>query len=301
MNLVAVGWVPLFFSMALTAVSPAALAQPASTAQPVVTRASPQRLVVMGGTLTEIVYALGAGEQVVGVDQSSLHPPQARQLPQVGYYRQFSVEGVAALKPDRVIAAAESGPPPALDRLKALGMPLALLELKPDVDSLTARITELAALLGRQPQGQALVAHIRQQVAEATRQKHPLRVLVLSSHAGRLQGAGRDTAADALLKLLGATNVLAGTHPGYRPLSPESVAALQPEVILTSRLSVAQGGPATFLAQPGIVTTPAARAQRLVVLDDLLLLGFGPRVGEALQQLASGLAQASPPKAAPAR
>lgn len=256
--------------------------------------AAPKRLVVMGGTLTEIVYALGAGEQVVGVDQSSLYPPQARQLPQVGYFRQFSVEGVVALKPDLVIAAAESGPPPALDKLRALGVSMELLELKPDTDSLTSRITELATLLGRKEQGQALVARIRQQVADATRQKHPLRVLALSSHAGKLQGAGRGTAADALLGMVGATNVLAGTHQGYKQLSPEAVAALQPDVILTSSLSVGKAGPAAFLAQPGIVTTPAARRQQIVVLGDLLLLGFGPRVGEALQALADGLARARP-------
>lgn len=276
--------------------APAGSEAPTRAATPAAAEAvaGPKRLVVMGGTLTEIVYALGAGEQIVGVDQSSLYPPQAHQLPQVGYFRQFSVEGVVALKPDLVIAAAESGPPPALDKLRALGVSLELLELKPDTDSLTSRITELATLLGRKEQGQALVARIRQQVADATRQKHPLRVLALSSHAGKLQGAGRGTAADALLGMVGATNVLASTHQGYKQLSPEAVAALQPDVILTSSLSVGKAGPSAFLAQPGIVTTPAARRQQIVVLGDLLLLGFGPRVGEALQALADGLARARP-------
>ena len=115
---------------------------------------APRRIVSMGGTLTEIIYALGAGDQLVGTDASSLYPPEARQLPQVGYYRGFSVEGVASLHPDLVIAAAESGPPQALDGLKKLGIPLELIALKPDLDHLVERITELAKVLDRKPEGE---------------------------------------------------------------------------------------------------------------------------------------------------
>ena len=130
-----------------------------------------RRIVSMGGTLTEIIYALGAGDQLVGTDASSLYPPEARQLPQVGYYRGFSVEGVASLHPDLVIAAAESGPPQALDGLKRLGIPLELIALKPDLDHLVERIAELAKVLDRKPEGEALVKKLRRQVADATRIK----------------------------------------------------------------------------------------------------------------------------------
>ncbi|RKW36731.1 MAG: hypothetical protein D8H96_17285 [Lautropia sp.] len=150
---------------------------------------APRRIVSMGGTLTEIIYALGAGDQLVGTDASSLYPPEARQLPQVGYYRGFSVEGVASLHPDLVIAAAESGPPQALDGLKKLGIPLELIALKPDLDHLVERITELAKVLDRKPEGEALVKKLRRQVADATRIKRPARVVALSNHVGRMQGA----------------------------------------------------------------------------------------------------------------
>lgn len=255
---------------------------------------APRRIVSMGGTLTEIIYALGAGDQLVGTDASSLYPPEARQLPQVGYYRGFSVEGVASLHPDLVIAAAESGPPQALDGLKKLGIPLELIALKPDLDHLVERIAELAKVLDRKPEGEALVKKLRRQVADATRIKRPARVVALSNHVGRMQGAGRDTAIDSLLQMVGATNLLAGSHKGYKPMSAEAVAALQPDAIITSRLSLGDGGLAAYAAQPGIASTPAAVNRHIIVLDDMLLLGFGLRVGEALQQISEGLSDLGP-------
>lgn len=255
--------------------------------------AAGRRIVVLGGTLTEIVFALGAGGQVVGTDRSSLYPPAATKLPQVGYYRQFSVEGVAALKPDLVIAAAESGPPQAMQALKGLGVRVETLSLTHDVAELARRVQEVGNLLDRAEQGRALAAQIRAQVADATRVKRPVGVIAVSRHAGRLAAAGRGTAADALFRLLGARNLLADAHQGYKPLSAESLAALRPDVIVTSSLSVASGGIEALRAEPGLSTTPAARGGHIIVLDDLLLLGFGPRVGEALRRLGQGLARVS--------
>lgn len=253
------------------------------------TEATARRIVVMGGTLTEIVHALGAGDRIVGVDRSSLYPPEVRKLPEVGYFRRFSVEGVAALKPDLVIAAADSGPPQAMTALQGLGLRIETFELKPELESLMGRIHELGRLLGHTQEADVLAARIRDQVARATKEPRPARVLVLSKHAGKLQGAGHDTAVDVLLRMLGATNVLADAHRSYKQLSPEAIAALNPDVIITSSMSLAGTDVNRFGAEPGIVATEAARNGRIIVLEDLLLLGFGPRVGEALQQLSEGL------------
>lgn len=252
------------------------------------------RLVSLGGSLTEIVYAVGAGGLLVGTDASSLYPPEARQLPQVGYYRALPVEGVASLQPGLILAAAESGPPQVLEGLRKLGLRLELLPTLPTLPALRERIVQVGHLLGHGVEADALIRKIDRQVEAATRIRRPARVLVLSTHAGKLQGAGRDTAADNLLQLLGATNLLAGSHRGYQSLSAEAVAALQPDAIVTSNLSVADGGVKGLLSRPGVASTPAARNRHVVVLDDLLLLGFGPRVGEALQQLSDGLADLGP-------
>jgi iron complex transport system substrate-binding protein len=251
--------------------------------------ARPARVVGLGGPVTEIVYALDAGASLVGVDASSNYPPEALRLPKVGYYRAFSVEGVASLKPDLVLASDQSGPPQSLDQLRRLGARVVVVPSAPTVEALDRRILDVAAALGIDARGKTLVDDIHAQLGQIRPAARPVRVLLVSSHTGKLLAAGDDTAGAAMLKLAGATNVFAG-QASYKPFSAEAAAALRPDVIVTTTMSVnASGGVPAFLAQPGLSATPAARAGRVVVMDDLLLLGFGPRLPEALRQLEAGL------------
>ncbi len=252
--------------------------------------AAPARVVGLGGPVTEIVYALGAGDRLVGADASSIYPPAAQQLPKVGYYRSFSIEGVASLKPDLVLASDQSGPPQALEQLRRLGSPVVLLPSDPSLEALDQRILGVARALEIEARGAALVRKIHAELKALPAHGSKPRVLLVSSHTGKLQGAGGDTAAAAMLQFIGATNVLA-SQQGYKPLSAEAAVALRADVIVTSTLSVESSGSVeAFLAQPGLGATPAAKGRRVVVMEDLLLLGFGPRLPEALRQLQAGIA-----------
>lgn len=252
--------------------------------------APPARVVGLGGAITEIVYALDAGGTMVGADSSSIYPPAALKLPKVGYYRTFSVEGVASLKPNLVLASDQSGPTQAFEQLQRLGSKVVVLPSAPTLAALDQRILGVAAALDMQARGTALVDRLHAELREIKPPAQRLRVLMVSSHTGKMQAAGEDTAADAMLALAGATNVLAG-QTGYKPFSAEAAAALKPDVIVTTTMSVsASGGVDKFLAQPGLNATPAARQKRVIVMDDLLLLGFGPRLPDALRQLQAGFA-----------
>lgn len=251
--------------------------------------AAPARVVGLGGPVTEIVYALGAGDRLVGADASSIYPPEALQLPKVGYYRSFSIEGVASLKPDLVLASDQSGPPQALAQLGKLGSKVVQLPSEPTLAALDQRIMGVARAMEIEARGTALVRKIHAELKALPPGSRKPRVLLISSHTGKLQGAGDDTAGSAMLKLIGATNVLA-SQQGYKPLSAEAAVALRPDVIVTGSMSVAASGSVdAFLAQPGLAATPAAKSRRVVVLEDLLLLGFGPRLPEALRQLEAGI------------
>ena len=87
-----------------------------------------RRIVSLGGSVTETVFALGAGADVIAVDQSSLFPEQVRSLPQVGYFRRLSAEGVLSLAPDLILASEGSGPPPVIDQLEASGVRIVWVE-----------------------------------------------------------------------------------------------------------------------------------------------------------------------------
>jgi iron complex transport system substrate-binding protein len=108
---------------------------------------------------------------------------------------------------------------------------------------------------------------------------------MLMSRTGEAEGGGKNTSADAMMALAGMSNVLA-KQQGYKPLSQESLAALRPDVIITTTRSLeSMGGMDKLLASPGLSQSPAAKQKRILVMDDLLLLGFGPRLPEALKQL----------------
>jgi iron complex transport system substrate-binding protein len=255
---------------------------------------APARVVAVGGAVTEIVYALGAGDRLVAVDTTSTFPEAARRLPQVGYMRSLSSEGVLALRPQAVIATAEAGPPPAIAQIRAAGVPVATVPSDHSLDSLRARVRGVAAALGLEARGAALERDISAQWAEVERavagyQRRP-RVLFLLAHTGNnAMVAGEGTAADAMIRLAGATNALGG-FSGYKPLTAEAAIAAAPDVVLiTTEGMTVVGGPARLWERPGLALTPAGKAQRVVALDALYLLGFGPRLPQAVRDLAGRL------------
>ena len=258
----------------------------------------PARIVSLGGPVTEIVFALGLGDQVVAVDISSTHPPEATTLPQVGYLRAISAEGVASMRPDLMIGTEDAGPPAALEQLRALKTPLILVPAEHSAEGARIKIREVAKALKRVQGGERLVAALdrdlaaaraRLDTAKAASHSPPRVLFVYARGQGALSVSGRETAADAMIALAGGVNAVTG-YTGYKPLTPEALAAASPDVILLTTAGLQSlGGLQGLLAQPGVGLTPAARAQRIIALDDELLLGFGPRLGRGVLELARAL------------
>jgi len=257
-------------------------------------RAQTQRVISVGSALTEIVYALGAEKMLVGVDTTSLYPAAARSLPQVGYMRALSAEGVLSLKPTLVIATTAAGPATTLDQLKATGIEVLILPDHYDYESVIAKIELVGKLTGKTAEAQAMIAQGRADMASLAAKLAAVparpRVLFLLSMGGSApQAAGAGTAADGIIKLAGGTNAVEG-YSGYRPLTPEAVIASRADFVLVTRQTVeAMGSIEKILAQPALSQTPAGKAGRVLQFDTLLLLGFGPRTPEAATQLAAAL------------
>ncbi|WP_425068235.1 heme/hemin ABC transporter substrate-binding protein [Reyranella sp.] len=254
----------------------------------------PPRIVAVGSSITEIVYALGAEELLVGVDTTSLYPEAARKLPQVGYMRALSAEGLLSLKPTLIIATTAAGPAGALDQLKATGIEIMILPDLYDYDSVIAKIAAVGKVTGKAAQADAMIGKGRQAMASlaaalAKTADRPRVLFLLSMTGGAPQAAGRDTAAAGIIKLAGGTNAVDG-YSGYRPLTPESVIASRADFVLVTRQTVeAMGGKQAILDQPSLNRTPAGKAGRIIEFDTLLLLGFGPRTPEAATELAVAL------------
>jgi iron complex transport system substrate-binding protein len=254
-------------------------------------QAEEPRIVSIGGSITEIVYALGAGKALVGVDSSSVYPALATKLPQIGYQRTLSAEGVLSLRPTLILVSDKAGPPRVIEQLKETGIPLEIIHYEYSVEGTKTKIRTVARILERQPQGEVLVRHLEETVAKIravqTFNGRKKRVLFIFAHegSGAVLAAGRDTPADAIISLAGATNPIT-EYKGYKSLTTESLLKAMPDTILVGSEGVENTGKiADFLNQPGFAATPAGRSHHIVTMDMLLLLGFGPRLGEALQQL----------------
>lgn len=246
------------------------------------------RIVSVGSANTETVFALGRGADVVAVDTSSLFPENATKLPQVGYQRALSAEGVLSVNPTLVLLPVEGGPPDVVAQLRGAGLRIETIDVPGNEAGTRERIEKIAALIGAD--GKALVQKVDAEVAAATAaaSREPLepKVLVLYARGpGTVQAFGQKTPADRLLALAHAKNAAQGFE-GNRPISAEAVVAWAPDVIvLPARGLESLGGAKGVLEQPGLRETPAGKAGRVVPVDDLLLLGFGPRLGEAVKTL----------------
>ncbi|WP_459616573.1 heme/hemin ABC transporter substrate-binding protein [Bordetella sp. 2513F-2] len=260
------------------------------------------RVVTLGGSVTEIVYALDEGSRLVGDDLSSLYPEAATRLPRVGYYRAVPVEGVLALRPDLVLASEQAGPPETLRKLGKAGVRVETVSDQPSVQSLQTRIAQVARALGAEAAGRALSDTVMRDLdAARALPASNARAMLLMNRTGTLQGAGAGTAAGLVLELAGLRNVLDGQQ-GYKPVSAEALAGLAPEVIVITRTSLeASGGMDALRAMPGLAATPAGAHDCIVVMDDLLALGTGPRLPQAIRTLKETACVASPgPRRTPA-
>ena len=254
-----------------------------------------ERIVSVGGALTETIYALGAQARLVGSDTTSYYPPAAERLPKVGYQRALSAEGILSLNPDSIFVTEAAGPAAVLEQIKLTDIAIHRFPTPHNVDDVKSNVEKIARLLRRQAAAESLLATMDARYAELTRKVAAVaagsatrRMMFILQHgAGPALVSGTDTAADTVMTLAGVTNV-ASDFALYKPLTPEAAALLKPDFLLITKRGLEQaGGEQTLLQMPGIALTPAAEDKRVVVMDALLLLGLGPRTIDAALELHS--------------
>lgn len=251
------------------------------------------RIVAVGGSVTEVVHALGAGSALVAVDSTSLYPPAAAALPQIGYMRALPPEGIVSLAPDVVLLSSDAGPPQAIDVLRAAGLKVAVIADGAGVEAMSRKIVAIGRELGlvREASGLAEAAGADWRLLDApvaALATRPRVLFVLSVSRGIPLVSGRGTHADVLVAAAGGVNLLQG-FAGYRPLSPEAAVDLRPDVILTMDHALLEAGGVEAVANlPGLALTPAGAARRILSIGSTDL-AFGPRAAQARRGLAAQL------------
>lgn len=252
-------------------------------------------VVSVGGSVTEILYALGLEDRVIAVDATSLFPENATELPNVGYMRRLSAEPILAMAPSLVLAVEDAGPPAVLDQIREAGVQVVLVPDNPSPEGIADKIDLVSDAMGVSEKGRTLSARVRSKLGNLERVvagvgTRPKVLFLLSiGNGGAPLAAGRETSAAAIIELSGGDNAI-DAFEGYKVLSPEALVEAAPDVVLVTDRSLGLlGGAENIRNGPEVSQTPAGRDGRILSMDDLLLLGFGPRTPDAVAQLAQKL------------
>lgn len=254
--------------------------------------ADTSRIVSMNGDLTEIIYELGAGDRIVGIDLTTTFPPEATALPDVGLGRDLNVEAIIGLSPTLVIGDTQIEPESAIEQLRAAGIPVVILQTEVTLEGVPRKIENVGEILGLPQEAAALSRRVQGEIdealalaARATTSPRAAYMYVRGPETLLLFGNGMPThflieAANGI-DAAGDIGVLFAQN-----LQAEKLVEAAPEVLITPIQGFEiLGGLDAFLALPGVADTPAGRAGAVLTYDEALFLGMGPRVGEALREL----------------
>ncbi|GAB5437137.1 heme/hemin ABC transporter substrate-binding protein [Falsiruegeria mediterranea] len=256
------------------------------------------RIISIGGAVTEIVYALGQEDRLVGRDRTSTYPVAANELPDIGYMRALAPEGVLSVSPDLIISVEGSGPPETIDVLRNANVEMIEIADEYTRDGIVEKIRAVGAALEQEAAADELAAQVGAEIDKAHAAaidasiSDPQRVLfILSTRGGKITASGAGTSADGIIRLAGGVNAVT-EFESWKEMSPEAVSLAAPDVILI----MARGGDhgaaiEELLSMPAIALTPAGQHGRIVRMDGLHLLGFGPRTASVITELSQALQQ----------
>ncbi|MFF1960171.1 hemin ABC transporter substrate-binding protein [Streptomyces sp. NPDC058220] len=261
--------------------------------------ASADRIVPLTGSLSEIVFTLGLGDQVVARDITATFA-QAAKLPVVTRAHDVSAESVLSLRPTVVIADTSTGPAEAIGQIRDAGIALVVVEPAKSLADVGTRIDAVAAALGVTAAGTELKNRTEERIAAVQKdipahedgRKPRVAFLYLRGSASVYLLGGSDSGASSLLEAAGAVD--AGKESGltkdFTAITSEALAKAAPDAILVMTKGLGSvGGPAGLVKIPGVAETPAGMDRRVVSVDDGVLLNYGPRTDQVLKSIVGQL------------
>ncbi len=279
-------------SSPVAAVSPVLPASVTDAAGDTIEVTDVSRIIPLNGNVAETLFALGLGPNVVAVDVSALYPAEALALPKIGYQRELSAEGILSFEPTLVIGTENAGPPEVIQQVRDAGVTVVILPVQMTAEGAAEEIRAVGAAVGLVDEADVLAGNVEARLAEAAElradaETQPRVAFLYIRGAGTQMIAGTNSQADAIITAAGGVNVGAELGiDGYQPITPEALVEAQPDVILVMQAGLASvGGVEGLLEIPGVAQTPAGETGTIVAFEDLYLLGFGPRIGDAVYDL----------------
>jgi iron complex transport system substrate-binding protein len=254
-----------------------------------------KRVVSIAKQYTEIIFALGAEKDIVAVDLSSTYPDAAKKLPTVGYHRALSTEGILAVKPDLILHDNNIGPEHVVKQLQDLKIPMKVFgKYAESIAGTDSLIREMGVYFNKEKKADSLCKQLQQDMTAALEQakqyKDSVNVLVI--HYGQASNVylvmTRKSNAARMLAWAGG-RITVTDEKGMKQLSPEAIAAADPDVILLTNFGYDKLGSLDKIKElPGLAKTRAANNNRIYRVEEHDMVYLGPRTGKnvlALQKL----------------
>jgi iron complex transport system substrate-binding protein len=250
--------------------------------------AAPRRIVSLSPTATESLFAIGAGSQVVAVDDQSDYPKRAPHSKLSGYTP--NVEAISQYKPDLVVLAFDSGD--AVAGLKKLGIRVLLQPAAPDLPAAYAQMQQLGAVTGHKREANRLVANLKARIARVVASAPKARLSVYHELTPDLYSATSKTFIGKVYAMFGLRNIADAadsTASGYPQLSAEYILSTNPSVIVLADGGCCGQTASTVSARPGWRNIAAVRDRAIVRVDDSVASRWGPRVVDFVRAVAAAL------------
>ncbi len=248
---------------------------------------SEQRIVCLSKQYNEIIFALGAEKDLVGVDVSSTYPPEIKKIATVGYHRALSTEGILSTKPTMIIHDNNVGPEQVMEQMTKLQIPMKVFETKgEDIESTKKLITEMGAYFHKEKQADSLNAKLDSDMAKALAASSELKdkPKVVVIHFGRANNVyltlTKNTTGGKMIEWAGGEIPVDGDR-GMMQLSAEIIANADPDVILLTDFGYDKLGSLDQIKTlPGLAETKAAKNNRIYRVEEHDMVYVGPRTGE---------------------
>ena len=240
------------------------------------------RIISIGGCVTETVFALNQGEKVVAVDISSTIPNKVKKLPQVGYIRAISSEGILSMMPDYILTTSDLGPPKVVDQLRKSGVKMKIFDSPHSLDGIIDLVNNISVILDVQEQGKVAIDKMKQE-SNIINEKidnyafNPKIVFFMNPSIGSYTAAGNTTRANYLIQFLGGKNIFSDQFSKYKKVTKEEILKFNPDIILVSSYSSNdQKSSSIFIESDDFKSVSAVLNNRVVDIDMGELLSFGP-------------------------
>ncbi len=255
-------------------------------------RPGPDRIVSLAPNLTEILFALGLAEKVVGVTQDSDYPPAAADKSKVGTFWQPSIEAVIATRPDLIVALAFEQQRDLARRLGRMGYECLVVDVE-NVGGLFHAVDAVGQAAHARAQASELNQNIREEIRRAQTAAVGMRKVKVLWVVQRepLRVAGRDTFINEMIELAGGQNAIGPTFYKYPPIGTEEVIAAGPEVIIEPAMAqyASESRRQALSHWRRFMNVPAVRDGRIYIIDGDVVSRLGPRLPAGIEAIAKCL------------